>query len=276
MSKFTLALIQMKTGLDKAENISRALQMIRTAATEHKAKLISLPECFNSPYGTQYFADYAEPIPGPTVEALAQAAKEHKVYLIGGSIPEKKGTALYNTATVFGPDGSLMKTFRKLHLFDIDIPGKITFRESDSLQPGSEFCVLDTGFCKVGVAICYDIRFAELGLTYGKLGCDLIVYPGAFNMTTGPAHWRLLQQARALDNQLYIAAVSPARDETAGYVAWGHSSIVSPWADVLAEADHTEQIVTAEVDPAYVQQVRSQIPITKQRRLDLYRMEFKA
>jgi len=273
MSKFKLALIQLKSGLDKQDNVKRALQLIKSAVVDHQASVVSLPECFNSPYGTNYFAQYAETIPGPTTDALSAAAKEHKIYLVGGSIPESSGGKLYNTATVFGPDGALLSTFRKVHLFDIDIPGKMTFKESDSLSPGSTFCCFDTEFCRIGVAICYDIRFAEMAMCYAKAGCKLIIYPGAFNMTTGPKHWKLLQQARALDNQLFVAGVSPARDETASYVSWAHSSIIGPWADVLAEADEKEQIISAEIDLALVDQVRSQIPISKQKRDDLYKVE---
>lgn len=273
MSRFKLALIQLKVGRDKKENVSRALQFVRTAACEKKAKVVSLPECFNSPYGTQYFAQYAENIPGPTTDALSAAAKEHQIYLIGGSIPEVSDNKLYNTAIVFGPDGKLIAKHRKVHLFDIDIPGKITFQESAVLSSGDTFCTFDTEFCKIGVAICYDIRFAEMAMCYANAGCDLIVYPGAFNMTTGPKHWTLLQRARAVDNQLYVAGVSPARDEQASYISYAHSSIVDPWGEVLVEADETEQIIAAEIDTSIIEQVRNQIPIRKQRRQDMYTLD---
>ncbi|OQV21067.1 Omega-amidase NIT2 [Hypsibius exemplaris] len=273
MSKFKLALIQLKAGLDKSDNVKRAIQFIKSAVVDHQASVVALPECFNSPYGTQYFAKYAETIPGPTTDALSAAAKEHKIYLVGGSIPETSDGKLYNTSTVFGPDGTMISSFRKVHLFDIDIKGQMTFKESDSLSPGSTFCMFDTEHCKIGVAICYDIRFAEMAMCYARAGCKVLIYPGAFNMTTGPKHWKLLQQARALDNQLYVAAVSPARDEKASYVAYGHSAIINPWADVLAEADETEQIVSAEIDLEFLDKVRNQIPISKQKRDDLYKIE---
>ncbi|GBM25775.1 Omega-amidase NIT2, partial [Araneus ventricosus] len=116
-----------------------------------------------------------------------------------------------------------------VHLFDIDIPGKITFKESDALAPGKSLTTFTMGKWKIGLGICYDIRFPLMANIYAEKGCNLLVYPGAFNMTTGPAHWELLQRARAVDNQLYVATISPARDETASYHAWGHSTLVSPW-----------------------------------------------
>ena len=145
-------------------------------------------------------------------------ASTSQVYLIGGSIPETAGGQLFNTATVWCPEGNLLATHRKIHLFDIDIPGRMTFKESDALSPGSSFTSFSTPWCEVGLGICYDIRFAQLAqVLAGERGCQLLVYPGAFNMTTGPAHWELLARARALDNQLYVATPSPARDEEASY-----------------------------------------------------------
>ncbi|PIK32904.1 putative omega-amidase NIT2 isoform X4, partial [Apostichopus japonicus] len=139
---------------------------------------------------------------------------------------------MVNTTTLpqfFDPEGKMIAKHRKMHLFDIDIPGKIKFKESEVLHPGSKFTTFETPFCKVGIGICYDMRFAELAQIYKNLGCKLIVYPGAFNMTTGEAHWEAIQRGRAIDNQLYVATVSPARDVDATYIAWGHSTIVSPW-----------------------------------------------
>lgn len=201
---------------------------------------------------------------------LQQLAKECEVYLIGGSIPEQDEGKLFNTCPVFGPDGNLLLKHRKIHLFDIDVPGKIRFQESETLSPGSSLSVFETPLCKVGVGICYDIRFAELAQLYAKKGCQLLVYPGAFNLTTGPAHWELLQRARALDNQVYVATASPARDESASYVAWGYSSVVNPWGEVITKAGSDESVVYADIDLQYLADVRQQIPITTQRRNDIY------
>jgi len=234
------------------------------------AQLVSLPECFNSPYGTKYFPEYAEEIPGGSTEALASAAKENDVYVIGGSIPELDDGKLYNTCCVFNNKGELIEKFRKIHLFDIDIPGKITFKESDVLTGGDKRSTFTVNGVKVGLGICYDIRFAELALKYRREGCDLLVYPGAFNMTTGPAHWSKLATARALDNQMFVATASPARDMSADYHAWGHSMVVDPWGDVLAEAGDEQQLIVHDINLERMHEIRSNIPISMQRREQLY------
>lgn len=266
---FRLALVQLSVGSNKKDNLARATKLVKEAAS-NGSKVVALPECFNSPYGTSYFPDYAEKIPGPSTEALVNAAKENSIYLIGGSIPEEDNGKLYNTCTVYNPSGECIAKHRKIHLFDINVPGKIKFQESETLSPGNNLTVFDTPMCKIGIGICYDIRFAEMAQIYAKRGCQLLIYPGAFNMTTGPAHWELLTRARAVDNQLYVCTVSPARDEHASYVAWGHSTAVSPWGEIVGTTDHKESIVYVDLNLDLIDQIREQIPLTKQRRNDLY------
>ena len=266
---FRLALVQLSVSTSKKENLLRAVKLIKEAAS-NGAKVVALPECFNSPYGTSYFPKYAETIPGRSTAALEKAAKDNKVFLIGGSIPEEDSGKLYNTCTVYNPEGQMIAKHRKVHLFDIDVPGKIRFQESETLSPGNSFTSFDTPYCKFGIGICYDIRFAEMGQIYAREGCNILVYPGAFNMTTGPAHWELLQRARAIDNQVFVATVSPARDENATYVAWGHSTVVSPWGEVIATTEHEEAIVYSDIDLSLVHTIRNQVPVTLQRRKDLY------
>jgi len=264
-----LALIQMQVGASKAENVKKACRMVKEAASRG-AKLVALPECFNSPYGTQYFKEYSETVPGPTTESLSKIAKECQIFLIGGSIPESLDGSVYNTCSVFSPSGDMIGKYQKMHLFDIDVPGKIRFQESEVLKGGDRLFSFQVDDCKVGIGICYDIRFAELAQMYAGQGCNLLVYPGAFNMTTGPAHWELLQRARAVDNQLYVAAVSPSRDMNATYNAWGHSTVVGPWGDVLATTDENESIIYADIDVEKVKEIRQNIPIRNQHRSDVY------
>uniref|UniRef100_A0A0P4VQK9 omega-amidase n=1 Tax=Scylla olivacea TaxID=85551 RepID=A0A0P4VQK9_SCYOL len=268
-STLRIALIQMRVGEVKAENVARAVQLIKEAAGGG-AQLIALPECFNSPYGTSYFPKYAEEIPGESTNALKDAAKKFGVFVVGGSVPERNGDKLFNTCTVWGPQGDMIAKHRKVHLFDINVPGGIVFRESDCLSPGNSLTMFDLPHCKIGLGICYDIRFAELAQLYTKLGCKVLLYPGAFNMTTGPAHWGLLQQCRALDNQIYVGTISPARDTNASYIAWGHSSVVSPWGEVVSTCEDEEAIVYADLDMDYVTKVRQMIPVQKQKRSDMY------
>jgi len=157
-----------------------------------------------------------------------------------------------------------------VHLFDIDIPGKITFRESDVLSPGNKVTIVDLPeYGKIGIAICYDIRFPELATIAARKGCFALFYPGAFNTTTGPLHWELLGRARAVDNQIYVALCSPARN-VEGYAAWGHSMMVDPMAKVMVEAGESEETVYAELDGAKIQETMKGIPISTQRRFDVY------
>lgn len=183
---FRLALVQLSVGSNKVANLTRAVEKV-SEASKNGAQVVSLPECFNSPYGTKYFPEYAENVPdGQSCQILSQCAKDNKIFLIGGSIPEVEGNKLFNTSTVWNPEGNLVGKFRKIHLFDIDVPGKITFKESDALNPGNEFLSFETPWTKIGLGICYDIRFADLAQIYArKHNCGLLVYPGAFNMTTG-------------------------------------------------------------------------------------------
>lgn len=244
--RLTIGCVQLKVGANKTENVTRAITKIREAKAKG-AELVSLPECFNSPYGTNYFPEYAESIPGETTNLLSQIAKELKIILIGGTIPERDNDKLYNTATIWGQNGELLAKYRKMHLFDIDIPNEITFKESDSLSAGDNLAIIDIKDFKIGVGICYDIRFEELAKLYRKKGCNMLIYPGAFNMKTGPLHWELLARSRANDNQLYTALISPARDTEASYVAYGHSCCVDPWGKVLYQSGAEEDVFIVEL-----------------------------
>lgn len=204
---------------------------------------------------------------------LSEAAAETQKYIVGASIPElEPGTKkYYNTAFVFDPKGKLLATHRKTHLFDIDIPGKIKFIESDVLSPGNKVTIVDLPeYGKIGLAICYDVRFPELAMIAARKGAFLLVYPGAFNTTTGPMHWTLQARARAMDNQVFVAMCSPARDTDATYHAWGHSMIVNPNAEVMDELEEKEGIAYAEIDGAKIDETRKGIPLYQQRRFDVY------
>ncbi|CEG48241.1 omega-amidase nit2 [Plasmopara halstedii] len=281
-TKFKLALCQISVGEDKQKNIDTATAAV-TKAAKNAAQVVSLPECWNSPYATTSFPRYAEEIPEtkdllsesnhPSTFALSQLAAKLKIYLVGGSIPEKDASGkVYNATVVFSPEGEIIGKHRKVHLFDIDVPGKITFKESDTLSPGNNITVFDTPYCKMGVGICYDIRFPELSMLMKKQGAQILLFPGAFNLTTGPAHWELLLRARAVDNQLYVAATSPARGPEGGYQAWGHSTVISPWGEIIATCGHGESIVYAEVDLDKVMEMRRNIPTSSQTRSDLYEL----
>ena len=259
-----MSLIQILVTPDKTKNLEKACKLIKESVI-NGAKLVILPECFNSPYDTECFPRYAEPIPGETTKFLSRLASENNIYIIGGSIPEKDGHRVFNTCTVFNTSGEIIAKHRKMHLVDISVPGRLRFREADTLSPGSTFTTFETPYLKIGIGICYDLRFGELAKIYGDMGCKLLVYPGAFNMVTGPSHMEPLLRARAIDNEVYVALVSAARDESASYVAWGHSTMVNPWGDVIATSEHNETIIYSDVQPNYVDEVRRNLPIASQK-----------
>ncbi|KAF5743165.1 Nitrilase/cyanide hydratase and apolipoprotein N-acyltransferase family protein isoform 1 [Tripterygium wilfordii] len=276
ITKFKIGLCQLLVTADKERNIEHARKGIEEAAGKG-AQLVMLPEIWNGPYSNDSFPVYAEDIDAggdasPSTAMLSEVASSLKITIVGGSIPERSGGQLYNTCCVFGPDGKLKAKHRKIHLFDIDIPGKITFMESKTLTAGETPTVVDTEVGRIGIGICYDIRFQELAMIYAARGAHLLCYPGAFNMTTGPLHWELLQRARAADNQLYVATCSPARDTSAGYIAWGHSTLVGPFGEVLATTEHEPDIIIAEIDYSELELRRTSLPLAKQRRGDLYQL----
>jgi len=268
--KFRVALCQLAIKEQKEENLFRAHEMIVQAASLG-AKVVVLPEMFNCPYQTRLFPRYAEIYPdGPSIKMLASTAREQQVYIVGGSIPEQEDNNLYNTSFVFGPDGKLLGRHRKVHLFDVDLPGGIKVLESSVLSRGNQSTVIHTGLCSIGVAVCYDIRFPELFRLMVLKGAQLVVVPAAFNMTTGPVHWETTFRLRAVDNQVYTIGASCARDWSAGYVAYGHSLICDPWGEILAKAGEGEEIICAEINLERLEKIRRELPLLKHRRTDLY------
>lgn len=269
--QFKLGICQMQVVDDKVRNLRRAAEWVHQAAMEG-AQVVMLPEMFCCPYQNDYFVRYAEPFGEGITEALREMAATEGVYLIGGSMPEAAGGKIYNTCAVFGPAGELLGKYSKMHLFDIQVTGGVAFKESDTLAAGGQPLVVDTAFGKIGVAICFDIRFPELARLLTLAGAQVICLPGAFNMTTGPAHWALSVRMRAVDNQVYFAAASPARDVNFSYVAYGHSMLADPWGNVVCEADAEEGLVYGLVDTDYVEQVRRELPLLSARRTDVYRL----
>lgn len=258
---------------DKSANIANACKMITDAVTTHGADLVILPECFNCPYSNACFPSYAEDVSSTTSETismLSSLAQSLGIHLIGGSIPEREGERIYNTSLVFGPTGEMLAKHRKVHLFDIDIPNKIRFMESDTLTPGEALTTFDIGDFRVGLGICYDMRFPEFARATALRGCHLLVYPGAFNMTTGPLHWELLQRARAVDNLVYVATVAPARVQDDGYVSFANSTMVDPMGRVLVNAGVSQNIVCEDVSLKVIKDARAGIPVLDQKREDVY------
>lgn len=273
MEKIKIAAIQMSTVADKMENV-RTVKTYLEKIKDENPDFVILPEMFCCPYQTENFPIYAEKEGGPVWQQLSGYAKQYGIYLIGGSMPEKDAEGnVYNTSYIFDREGKQIGKHRKVHLFDIDVKVGQTFKESDTLTAGDSNTVFDTEFGKIGVMLCFDIRFPELSRMMVNDGAKVIFVPAAFNMTTGPAHWELSFRTRALDNQIYMVGCAPARDVSAGYISWGHSIVTDPWGRVTGMLDENEGILLAELDMDYEEQVREELPLLKSRRKDMYKLE---
>ncbi|MGS0764922.1 carbon-nitrogen hydrolase family protein [Syntrophomonas curvata] len=275
MHCFRVGIIQMPVTDDKETNLGKAQAMI-IQAHRQGAEMVVLPEVFNSPYQTALFPKYAEPYPGPTTEMLARLAREKRVLLVGGSIIEQDISGkLYNSSFVFDETGNLLARHRKIHLFDIDLPGKVAVRESDTLHAGDNITVVRHNKLCFGLMICYDCRFNELSRAMALEGAELLVIPAAFTAATGQDHWDMLMRSRAVDNQCYVVAASPARNPESSYQVWGHSMAVDPWGRIVAEAGETENIVYADLDFKLLQQIRQELPLLQHRRPDVYQLSYR-
>ena len=264
MEKIKIAAIQMSTVADKMENV-RTVKTYLEKIKDENPDFVILPEMFCCPYQTENFPIYAEKEGGPVWQQLSGYAKQYGIYLIGGSMPEKDAEGnVYNTSYIFDREGKQIGKHRKVHLFDIDVKGGQTFKESDTLTAGDSDTVFDTEFGKIGVMLCFDIRFPELSRMMVNDGAKVIFVPAAFNMTTGPAHWELSFRTRALDNQIYMVGCAPARDVSAGYISWGHSIVTDPWGRVIDMLDEKKGILLAELDMDYEEQVREELPLLKE------------
>lgn len=257
---FEVIALQKKTYSDPGQNRD-AVKAMLDSYSGPDPDFVVLPEIFTCPYDNKCFPQFAESGEGETYRFLANLARERKAYVIGGSIPELEEGKIYNTSYIFDRGGKLIGRHRKIHLFDIDVQGGQYFKESDVLSPGTQITVFDTEFGKMGVCICFDIRFPDLFIEMRKAGARMVFIPAAFNMTTGPAHWETLFRSRALDQQIYVLGCSPARDEKASYVAYGHSILTDPWGSVVCELGAEEGMLFAQIDPERVDRVRRQIPL---------------
>jgi deaminated glutathione amidase len=259
--RFIAAAVQLNSGPDKDANRQKAEAMVRMAAARG-AVLIVLPEIFfwRGPRAEEVNA--AEPIPGPTTEYLAALARELRVHLVAGSILELAPgqERVFNTSTVFNQRGELIGRYRKLHLFDVDIPGQVSIRESDTRVRGAETVVVQTEIGVIGLSVCYDLRFPELYRRLVRDGAEIVCLPSAFTFPTGAAHWEVLLRARAIENQVYVVAADQFGRSPGGFNDYGHSLIVDPWGTPVARAPDGENVIVAEIDLDYLHRVRRDLP----------------
>ena len=266
-SIFNVVAVQKKAYETPQQNIAAVRQMLDAydgnLCTGPKIDFFVLPEIFTCPYDNKFFHEFAESDGGAAYRFLSDLARDRRMYVVGGSVPELDDGKLYNTSYVFDRSGALIGKHRKVHLFDIDIEGGQYYKESDVLSPGEKMTVFDTEFGKMGVCICFDIRFPDLFTSMRDAGVKMVFVPADFNMTTGPAHWEILFRSRALDQQIFMLGCSPARDEYASYVAYGHSILTDPWGRVVKELGAEEGILAAQINLDTVENVRQQIPLRK-------------
>ncbi len=271
--KLKAAIIQMRVVDDKQKNIAIANEYLKKAV-QQGIDIAVLPEMFCCPYETSNFPIYAEREGGENYRVMAKLAKEYGIYLIAGSMPEKdENNLVFNTSYVFNRKGEKIAKHRKMHLFDIDVAGGQRFKESVTLTAGNEITIFDTEFGKIGLCICYDLRFPELSRLMVDQGAQVIIVPGAFNMTTGPAHWNVLFRNRALDNQVFMIGCAPARDLAASYTSYGHSITVSPWGEIVQQLDEKEGYMIVELNLQQVEKVRRELPLLEHRRKDIYTLK---
>ncbi|MEX2142830.1 MAG: carbon-nitrogen hydrolase family protein [Pirellulales bacterium] len=266
--RYRAAVVQLQAGSDKLANLEKAEKLV-AAAADAGAKLIALPEMFNLYGPFEPIVAAAETVPGPTSDHLAQWAVCHDVFIVGGSFAECDAATAKarNTSLLFAPDGRILARYCKVHLFDIDLPGRVTSKESDWITAGCETTVAETPLGKIGQAICYDLRFPELFRRLSAEGAEIIVVPSAFTHTTGRDHWEILVRARAIENQCYVLAPNQCGEPAPGMRTYGHSLIVDPWGRVLSSLDEKEGFAVAELDLESMGVIRSQLPAHAHRRL---------
>jgi predicted amidohydrolase len=266
-----VACVQLTAGSDKAANLAKAERFV-TRAVSLGAELVVLPEKWNLVGTAEALRQGAETLEqGESVQAMSAWAKRHGVLLVGGSIAERREgrEKLSNTSLVFDAKGDLIARYRKLHLFDVEVGGKV-YHESESEEPGDELVLVEAGGWKIGLTICYDLRFPELYRLLALAGAELVTVPANFTLRTGMAHWHTLLRARAIENALYVAAPGQLGEPLPGRPSYGHSLVADPWGTVLAEAPDEETVIVAELARSRVGEIRSRLPVLAQRRSDVY------
>jgi predicted amidohydrolase len=267
-----VAALQMRSGTDKALNVATAIELVHAAA-DQGATYIQLPEYFNFYGPARHYEGVAESVPGTTTDQMADVARARGVSVHLGSLLETSTyeRRSYNTSVLIGASGEILATYRKAHLFDIDVPGEVTFHESAAIAPGSQLVLAPLGRFVLGLTICFDVRFAEQYRALALRGATVFSVPAAFSAVTGPAHWQVLLRARAIENHAFVVAATQAGTTDEGLATYGHAMIIDPWGEVLAET-RTDQpeIVLASIDPDEVTRRRREIDVFALRRPVLY------
>jgi predicted amidohydrolase len=257
-----LLVIQNKVYETIEENIQHLSSLMDNIPMED-LDVIVFPEMFTTPYELKYFQINQQDSDGQVIHFLKHVAKKHSAYVIGGSVPENEKGALYNTSYILNRKGQIISKYRKIHLFSVTYPNGKTFRESDVLSSGNQLSIIETEMGKIGIIICFDIRFPELIKKYRMAGCHTLIVPGAFNTYTGPMHWQTTFKARAIDNQIFMVGASPANDSFGDYEPYGHSIAIDPYGKIIEELDDTEGYFIIDIDSSFINEPINRIPIIK-------------
>ena len=267
-----VACVQLTSREDKPSNLEKAETLVARAAATG-ADVVVLPEKWNAIGDAETLRAAAEPLDGgESVEAMRGWARRHGITLVGGSITERREgrEKLSNTSVVFDPDGEIVGVYRKIHLFDVEVGGHV-YRESEAEEPGEEPVVVGGEGWSIGLTVCYDVRFPELYRILALEGAELVTVPAHFTLATGRDHWHVLLRARAIENQLYVAAAAQVGETRPGRPSYGRSLIADPWGIVLTEAPDEETVVSAELDRTRLREIREKLPSLKNRQADAYR-----
>jgi deaminated glutathione amidase len=264
------AVVQMNSGSDVASNLERAETLVRAAATDG-AELVSLPEKWALLGPGEVIAQGAEPLDGPIVSAASAWARELGIHLCAGSVPEdpRDGGKPYNTSVLIAPGGEIAATYRKLHMFDVEVEGT-EYRESEHERAGKSLATASAGELELGMTVCYDLRFPEVFRILALRGATAFTIPAAFTAVTGRAHWETLLRARAIENAAFVIAAGQVGPAEPHYESWGHSMLVDPWGRVLGEVADGEGHACADLDLAELSRVRETLPSLANRRADAY------
>ena len=271
-NRIRVACVQMTSRIDKAANLETAARLVAQAAATG-ADVVVLPEKWNGIGDSAFYHDTAEPLDGgESVAAMSQWARTHGITLVGGSIVElREGREKRsNTSLVFDGGGDIVATYRKIHLFDVEVGG-VVYRESESEEPGDEAVVVEVEDWQLGLSVCYDVRFPELYRILALEGAQLVTVPAHFTTPTGKDHWHVLLRARAIENQLYVVAAAQVGETLPRKPAYGRSLIVDPWGVVLAQAPDEETVISAELDLAHLRDIRAKLPSLANRQANAYR-----
>ncbi|MEQ5841008.1 acyltransferase [Paraburkholderia acidicola] len=264
-SSTRVAALQMVTTPDRERNLAEAERLIAEAAADG-AQLVLLPEyfCFMGFKDTDKLSIREAYRDGPVQRFLADAARRHGVWVIGGTLPltAPEPDRVLNTTLVFDPQGNEAARYDKIHLFSFE-KGTESFNEARTIRPGDSVTAFDAPFGRVGLSVCYDLRFPEL---YRKLGdCALIVVPSAFTYTTGRAHWETLLRARAVENQCYVLAAAQGGTHETGRRTWGHSMLIDPWGEIVSVREEGAGVVAGNIERARIDEVRASLPALRHR-----------